>query len=117
MEHHSLHAKLLAFNDLLVSERCAITNLQMDRIKEIQEEKTELLRAIRETTEIPDAECRKLAKKAQSSNRRNGWLLRSGLKLVSQLQNLTRQKLASTYNACGRSLRLDEGPKVFAKRV
>ncbi len=117
MEQYSLHDNLLLFNDLLVSERCAITNLQMWRIQEIQQEKTRLLQAIRETTEMPDAECRKLAGKAQSNNRRNGWLLRSGLKVVGRLQTLTRRRLASTYNNFGRSSSPAEGPKVFTRRV
>lgn len=117
MKQQSLHDNLVAFNDLLVSERWAITNLQMDRIKDIQREKTELLRAIRETTEFPDSECVKLAQKAQSNNRRNGWLLRLGLKMVNQLQKLTRQRLASSYNSSGRSFRLYDGPQVLTKRV
>lgn len=123
MEETSTLIQLQKFNDLLLRERIAITTLQMDRLSELQQEKTALLATISQSSqageagEAADAQCRELAARIKANNLRNGWLLRSGLKLVGRLQALTRRKLAVTYTAHGRALQIEAGPKVFTRRV
>lgn len=120
MEETSMLLQLQKLNDLLLRERIAISNLQMDRLSELQQDKTALLATISQSSqsgEAADAQCRELAARVKANNLRNGWLLRSGLKLVGRLQALTRRKLAVTYTAHGRALQIEAGPKVFTRRV
>lgn len=117
MEHTELFSRLNELNELLRRERLAITHLQMDRLRDIQEQKTTLLAAIHPLSHLLDDTCRELAETVQANNRRNGWLLRSGLKLVGRLQTFSRRKLPLTYTAQAQSLQIDEGPKVYARRV
>lgn len=117
MEQTTLRKQLEILNDLLIRERIAITNLQMDQLRNMQQDKTALLLAIGQIEETADAECRELARSVQANNKRNGWLLRSGLKLVARMQTLTRRKLVLTYTAHGRSLNIDGGPKILTRRL
>jgi flagellar biosynthesis/type III secretory pathway chaperone len=117
IEHTTLRKELQALNDLLIRERIAITNMQMDLLGEIQQNKTSLLLHIQQLDEPADHECRELAKQVQANNKRNGWLLRSGLKLIARMKTLTQRKLAVTYTAHGRSLNIDTGPKIIARRL
>jgi flagellar biosynthesis/type III secretory pathway chaperone len=116
MEHTTLKNELRALNDLLIRERIAITNMQMGLLEEIQQNKTAFLLRIQQLDEPADAECQELAKNVQANNKRNGWLLRSGLKLVARMKILTQRKLALTYTPHGRSLNVDTGPKIIAQR-
>ncbi len=116
MEQTTLLKELTALNDLLIRERIAITNMQMGLLAEIQHNKTTLLLHIQQLDEPADTECIKLAEIVQANNKRNGWLLRSGLKLVARMKILTQRKLALTYTPHGRSLNIDTGPKIIAQR-
>ena len=107
---------LRMLNDILVRERNAITQLQMHRLANLQQEKTTILKKIAESEKCVDQDCLELAAKIQENNKRNRWLLRSSLDLVDKLQQNVHRRLALTYAPHGRSLEIDTGPRIMDQR-
>jgi hypothetical protein len=108
------HLRML--NELLVKERNAITQLQMQRLATIQREKTAILKKVAESEKCADPECLEMAARIQENNRRNRWLLRSGLHLIDKLQQDVHRRLALTYAPHGRALHIDAGPRILNQR-
>lgn len=105
---------LQALNDLLVQERLAITHLRMDQLGSIQQEKTQLLKALHpQQQQAVDEEEQAVIRQITINNERNRALLESGLKLVKRLQDNTFRRLALTYAAHGRSLQIGVGPRML----
>jgi hypothetical protein len=107
---------LRLLNELLVRERDAITQLQMHRLAAIQQEKTTILKKIAESEKCAGPECHELAASIQENNRRNRWLLQSGLHMVDKLQQDVHRRLALTYAPHGRALHIDAGPRILNQR-
>lgn len=116
MEHSTILKNLQSLNDLLIKERVAITKLDMNRLKVLQQEKTALLYLIREDGTELDEECLTITTKIRKSNKRNSWLLRHGLKVVKKLRSINLTKQTLTYNPHGTSLNFDGGPRLLTRR-
>lgn len=108
---------LQALNELLVRERQAITHLHMDQLGTIQQEKTQLLKALHPEQQAVDAEEQAIIRQITANNERNRVLLESGLKLVKRMQDNTFRRLALTYAAYGRSLQIGAGPRMLNRSV
>lgn len=108
---------LHTLNDLITRERIAITKLQMTRLSELQDEKTRLLQALHENDDEMTDDCRLFAAQVRQNNRRNAWILRTGLQLISKLQNNVERRLALTYAPGGRKLRIDDAPRILDRRL
>lgn len=104
---------LQALNDLLVRERLAITHLRMDQLGLLQQEKTQLLKALHDGQQTVDEAEKSMIRQITVNNERNRVLLESGLKLVKRMQDNTFRRLALTYAAHGRSLQIGVGPRVL----
>lgn len=104
-------------NELLITERVAIRNLDIQRLAAIQKEKTALVGILNENTVPLNQECIALANKISKNNKRNSWLLRYGLKMVDKLQEKNYTKRVLTYNPYGHSLNVDGSPKVVSQRM
>ncbi len=104
---------LQALNELLVRERQAITHLRMDQLGTIQQEKTQLLKALQPEQKAVDEEEKTIIRHITANNERNRVLLESGLKLVKRMQDNTFRRLALTYAAHGRSLQIGAGPRML----
>ena len=114
MNNGSSRAQTLqALNDLLVRERQAITHLRMDQLGTIQQQKTQLLKALHPEQQAVDAEEKTIIRQITVNNERNRVLLESGLKLVKRMQDNTFRRLALTYAAHGRSLQIGAGPRML----
>ena len=117
MEHDTdLHEHLQALNDLLRRERLAITGLHMQRLAELQHEKTSILAAIDKAKMPIDKACSDLVAKIQANNLRNSRLLEAGLTLVHKMQKNVMGRLALTYAPRGQSLCIDRGPRIMNHR-
>jgi len=112
-----LHARLHALNTLLVQERQAITHLQVRQLDQIQQEKTQLLKALHGADQTVDEASRGLIRSIKNNNERIRLLLESGLKLISRLQDNVFRRLALTYAAHGRSLAIAAGPRLLNRSV
>ena len=113
----TLNKHLQALNDLLVRERRAITHLKMEQLDQIQQEKIQLLKILRQAEPMVDDPNAGLIKSIKVNNERNRVLLESGLKLVRRLQDNVFRRLALTYAAHGRSLALGAGPRLLNRSV
>ena len=114
MHNGSSRAQTLqALNELLVRERLAITHLRMDQLGHIQQEKTQLLKALHAGEQAVDDGEKSVIRQITANNERNRVLLESGLKLVKRMQDNTFRRLALTYAAHGRSLQIGAGPRVL----
>lgn len=114
MKNQSSRAHTLqALNELLVQERLAITHLRMDQLARLQQEKTQLLKALHPQQQAVDEEEQAIIRQITVNNERNRVLLESGLKLVKRMQDNTFRHLALTYAAHGRSLQIGIGPRML----
>ncbi len=113
----TLYAHLNDLNDLLIRERTAITHLQMDTLGRLQEEKIKLMHKLQDQQESVDDRAKDMIQSIQNNNERNRRLLKTGLTIVAGLQQNVFRKLALTYGAGGRSLHIDQSPRVLARSV
>lgn len=112
-----LNTRLQALNTLLVRERQAITHLRMGQLDDIQQEKTQLLKALHQPGQTVDDESAGLINTIKVNNERNRMLLESGLQLIRRLQDNVFRRLALTYAAHGRSLAIGAGPRLLNRSV
>jgi len=117
MKKSSLLTLLTTLNNLLIRERIAISQLKMEELAELQHHKTKLLEKIHSCKDEIDDNTRELAAKVKAGNRRNAWLLRTGLQLISHRQDNVRRRLALTYAPYGRTLQVDTSPKILDRRL
>jgi hypothetical protein len=112
----TLNSNLQALNDLLIRERVAITNLQMDNLEAVQQEKIGLLKRMQQAEKTPDEKSIGLIDMIRVNNERNRFLLRSGLTMIGKLQDNVFRLLALTYAPHG-ALNIDPGPRILNRNA
>lgn len=117
MEKSLVLKGLEKMNELLITERVAIRNLDVDRLAAVQKEKTALVAILNQNRVALNEEGIALTRKISRNNKRNSWLLRYGLKVVEKLQKKNFTKRALTYNPYGHSLNVDGSPRVVNQRM
>ena len=85
----------------------------MDQLGTIQQQKTQLLKALHAGEQAVDDREKSVIRQITTNNERNRMLLESGLKLVKRMQDNTFRRLALTYAAHGRSLQIGAGPRML----
>jgi len=117
MKTPSLYNDLKELNELLERERSSIIKQELTGLAQIQQEKAVLLSAIREhDVKTVDKKCREMVQKVTDNNRRNSWVLKSGLNIIAQFQSINRSRQTLTYNPYGTSCNIDGSPKLLNRR-
>lgn len=109
-----LRTQLESLNNLLIQERNAIIGLRMQELEEIRQEKIGLITIIHTMDKAVDDSLDALIEDIRKNNDRNRKLLKSGLKMISKMQDNMFRNMALTYAPRG-ELQIGAGSRVLSR--
>ena len=113
-----LAQKLKKLGDLILQERRFVCTMQIDGLKQLQEEKGLLVKAIQALDGQCSVEQKQVAGRLREENRRNAQLLYTCLNYLRQaMHNCTKQLTPTKYGRRGNSLKFTPSGLLLTGRV
>ena len=117
MDRDTLYARMTRLHELIIQEREAAKDLDVEKLASVAEEKEALVQILG-TVEEPDEDLQALAEAIRNENRRNAYLFWSGLTWVRETMNFFGSQVpVPAYGSQGTNVQSKQGGKLLSGRI